>query len=202
MKNEKSLYQFRFLILILVMSSLSLGFLGDDKSGTKPSNSQSLYKPGAVTEEGGKKGDAYRLNINNLNIPFNRKGIIAAVNIPDPNPDISGAGGKFGGHIFLFSGGFFLSGYANGTLFANAVASASLVEDYVPGRAGTTGDPNAQLYVLKSSDPAFGTSWQDWKDAVALGADFYDGDGDGLYNPVDKGTLMVSGTRMKINRIY
>jgi hypothetical protein len=27
--------------------------------------------------------------------------------------------------IFLFSGGFFLSGYSNGTLFANAVASAS-----------------------------------------------------------------------------
>jgi hypothetical protein len=186
MKNKKSLYQFRFLILLLVVASFSLGFLGDDKSGTKPNSSQTLYKPGAVTEEGGKKGDAYRLNVNNLNIPFNRKGTIAAVNIPDPNPIINGAGGKFGGHVFLFSGGFMLSGYSNGTLFANAMASASLIENYTQGVAGSSGDPNAQLYVLKSSDAPFGTAWQDWKDAVTLGADFYDGDGDGVYNPVDK----------------
>ena len=187
MKNKKSLYQFRFLILLLVVASFSLGFLGDDKSGTKSNSSQTLYKPGAVTEEGGKKGDAYRLNVNNLNIPFNRKGTIAAVNIPDPNPSVSGAGGKFGGQVFLFSGGFMLSGYSNGTLFSNAMASASLIENYTQGTAGSSGDPNAQLYVLKSSDPPFGTAWQDWKDAVALGADFYDGDGDGVYNPVDKG---------------
>lgn len=186
MKNKKSLYQFRFLILLMIVASFSLGFLGDDKSGTKSNSSQTLYKPGAVTEEGGKKGDAYRLNVNNLNIPFNRKGIIAAVNIPDPNPSVSGAGGKFGGQIFLFSGGFMLSGYSNGTLFANAMASASLIENYTQGTVGSSGDPNAQLYVLKSSDAPFGTAWQDWNDAVTLGADFYDGDGDGMYNPVDK----------------
>ena len=154
-----------------------------------------MYKPGAVTEEGGKKGDAYRLNVNNLNIPFNRKGTIAAVNIPDPNPSVSGAGGKFGGQVFLFSGGFMLSGYSNGTLFSNAMASASLIENYTQGTAGSSGDPNAQLYVLKSSDPPFGTAWQDWKDAVALGADFYDGDGDGVYNPVDKNGNGVMGSR-------
>ena len=186
MKNKKSLYQFRFLILLLVVASFSLGFLGDDKKGTRSISSQTVYKPGAVTEEGGKKGDAYRLNVNNLNIPFNRKGTIAAVNIPDPNPIINGAGGKFGGHVFLFSGGFMLSGYSNGTLFANAMASASLIENYTQGVAGSSGDPNAQLYVLKSSDPPFGTAWQDWRDAVALGADFYDGDGDSVYNPIDK----------------
>ena len=169
----------------MIIAPLSLGFLGDDKSGTKPINSQTLYKLGATTDEGGKKGDAYRLNVNNINLPLNRKGIIAAVNIPDPNPIISGAGGKFAGQIFLFSGGFFLSGYSNGTLFSNAVASASLVEDYVPGLAGTTGDSRAQLYVVKTSDPAFGTAWQDWKDAVDLGADYYNGDGVDGYNPVD-----------------
>ncbi len=185
MNNKKSLYQYRFLLILLIIAPLSLGFLGDDKSGTKPINSQSLYKLGATTEEGGKKGDAYRLNVNNINLPLNRKGIIAAVNIPDPNPIISGAGGKFAGQIFLFSGGFFLSGYSNGTLFANAVASASLVEDYIPGLAGTTGDSRAQLYVVKTSDPAFGTAWQDWKDAVDLGADYYNGDGVDGYNPVD-----------------
>jgi hypothetical protein len=186
MKNKKSLYQLRFLIILLILAPLSLGFLGDDKTGTKPSNSQSLYKLGATTVEGGKKGDAYRLNINNINLPLNRKGIIAAVNIPDPVSTVAGAGGKFGGHIFLFSGGFFLSGYANGTLFSNAVASASLVEDYVPGLAGTNGDSRAQIYVVKVTDPPFGTAWQDWKDAVELGADYYNGDGTAGYDPVDK----------------
>ncbi|MFO7526447.1 MAG: T9SS type A sorting domain-containing protein, partial [Ignavibacteriaceae bacterium] len=34
--------------------------------------------------------------------------------------------------------------------------------------------------------PPFGKSWQDWKDAVKSGALFYDGDFDGVYNPVDK----------------
>jgi hypothetical protein len=47
--------------------------------------------------------------------------------------------------------------------------------------------PDAQMYVVKRDDPAFGQSWQDWKIAVdKFGADFYDGDGDGVYNPVDK----------------
>lgn len=186
MNIKNSLYRYRFLIILLIIAPLSLGFLGDDKNGTKPVHSQSLYKVTSPSDEGGKYGDAYRLNINNINMPMNSKGIIANVNIPDPNPIISGAGGKFGGHIFLFSGGFFLSGYANGTLFTNAVASASLIEDYIPGLAGTIGDSRAQLYVVKTSDPPFGQVWQDWKDAVDLGADFYDGDGDGIYNPVDK----------------
>ncbi len=127
-----------------------------------------------------KVGDAYALDINNIYLPINRKGVIADVNI-SPN----GSGGQFGGYTFLFSGGFFLSGYSNGQMWANGVASASLVEDYL---AGTTGDPNnpdAQLYKLRSDDQPFGQSWQDWTDAVNLGADFYDGDGDGVYNPVD-----------------
>ena len=38
---------------------------------------------------------------------------------------------------FLFSGGFFLSGYSNGEMWSNAVASASLVEDYLPGKIGS-----------------------------------------------------------------
>ena len=62
-----------------------------------------------------------------------------------------------------------------------------LVQDYVPGDVvdGQT-DPRAQLYVLKASDAPFSQSWIDWIDAVALGADYYDGDNDGTYNPTDK----------------
>ncbi len=48
-----------------------------------------------------------------------------------------GSGGKFDEGGFLFSGGFFLSGYSNGQMWSNAVASASLVEDYLPGKIGS-----------------------------------------------------------------
>lgn len=186
MKKKQRLYPFQSLIILLIFSIISMGFLGDNKNN-KNSGLQKTYKITSTTSEGGKKGDAYRLFINNINLPMNSKGIIAAVDIQDnPDPSISGPDGKFGKHTFLFSSGFYLSGFANGTLFANAVASASLTEDYVPGLAGTRGDSRAQIYVLKSSDPDFGTSWQDWIDAVDLGADFYDGDGDGFYTPSDK----------------
>jgi len=78
-----------------------------------------------------------------------------------------------------------LSGYSNGQLWANAVASASRVEDYLQGINGDPNNPNAQLYKIRNDDPPFGQSWQNWADAVTLGADFYDGDGDGVYNPID-----------------
>lgn len=128
-----------------------------------------------------KLGDIYALNINNIYMPLNRKGVLADVDVPP-----LGTGGQFGGHTFLFSGGFFLSGYSNGVLWANAVASATLVEDYLWGVVDGENDPNAVLYRVGNQDPAFGPSWLDWIDAVNLGADFYDGDGDGIYNPVDK----------------
>ena len=124
--------------------------------------------------------DAYALNINNIYMPLNRKGVLADVNVPP-----LGTGGQFGGHTFLFSGGFFLSGYSNGELWANAVASATLVEDYIQGEVGDPNNPNAKLYKIRSDDEPFGYSWEDWSDAVGLGADYYDGDGNGYYDPID-----------------
>ena len=47
-----------------------------------------------------KVGDAYGLDINKIYMPLNRKGVLAAVNVPP-----LGSGGQFGGHTFLFSGG-------------------------------------------------------------------------------------------------
>jgi hypothetical protein len=179
MKNKKLKNIFYVFLIIAGLVMISFGFMGDDKTGNKPYHP--LYKLNSINESG-KQGDAYRMNINNINLPFNRKGIIAAVDIGEGGP-----GGQFAGYVFLFSSGFFLSGNANGQPWANAVASASLVEDYVHGTvAGGQGDPNAVIYVIKSTDEPFGESWQDWIDAVNLGADFYDGDGDGVYNPVDR----------------
>ena len=132
-----------------------------------------------------KMGNSYRLYINNVNLPLDRRGILADVNIPDPNPLISGSGGKFAGDIFLFSGGFYLSGLHNNQVWANAVASSSLLQDYIQGVNNDPTNPNAVIYRVGKNDIPFSTSWQDWLDAVNLGADYYDGNGNGNYDPVD-----------------
>lgn len=131
-----------------------------------------------------KEGDSYRLHINNINLPINNRGIIADVDVPNPYPDGSPqAGGRVDGKVAIYSSGFFMSGYTNGNLWSNAVASASRIEDYLPGNFGGSGISN--MFVLKSDDPPFGDAWQEWAEAVEQGAYFYDGDGDGVYNPVD-----------------
>ncbi len=123
----------------------------------------------------------FRFFINNINLPMNNNGTLASVNIP---PD--GGGGRYLGNVVLFSGGFFLSGYNGDTLWANAQASSSLIENYLPGNVDSIqNDPHYRIYVVKESDQPFGGSWQEWSFAVDIGAEFYDGDNDGIYNPVD-----------------
>ena len=125
--------------------------------------------------------DAFRFNVNRLDIPINNRGVIANVDLVDIEE------GQIDGKGFLFSGGFLMGGKNGNLVWANGVASASRVEDYLPGTATIPDtDPRMKLYILKESDPPFGESWQDWKNAVDLGAYFYDGDKDGAYNPVDK----------------
>ena len=98
-----------------------------------------------------KMGDAYRFNINNLNIPINRVGTIADVNIP---PD--GTLGRFGNGTFLFSSGFFMSGLTNGNLWAFAQASASLIENMTAGTVESgPNDPDAVIYVVNGEDEPF-----------------------------------------------
>ncbi len=126
-------------------------------------------------------GSTTYIEVNNIYLPFNSRGVIADVNVPP-----LGSTGQFAGGTFLFSSGFWLSGYTADTLWANGVASASLVEDYIAGTVGMDpNDPLASIYKVSESDIPFGLSWQDWSDAVDLGADFYDGNNDGIYNPVD-----------------
>lgn len=180
MKNRKQMYYVKFITSIILVGILSLGFMEGDKRGNTQNNSNTLLK---LNTGSGKQGDAYRFKVNNLNVPINRIGTIADVNIA---PD--GTLGRFNGVGFLFSSGFMMSGLTNGSLWAFAQASASLIQNMVPGTVESgPNDPDAVMYVIKRDDPPFGQSWQDWKTAVdKFGADFYDGDGDGQYNPVDK----------------
>jgi hypothetical protein len=151
---------------------------------------------------------SYIMEVNKIILPVNNKGILADVEAMRSfrtkiqSIDVDGYVGKYFRDIqlnysihrgryeesgFLFSGGFFLSGYTNGELWANAMASASLIENYHPGRVNEDpADPRNLIYIVNSTDKQFGIRWRQWKDAVQLGADFYDGDNDGIYNPVDK----------------
>jgi hypothetical protein len=123
------------------------------------------------------------IDVNKFQLPINNSGILADVLIPPAT--IGGA--KLDNKIFLFSAGFYLSGFNNGNLWANGMASGSRVTDYLPGKVGSfSGDAKNIIYVVRSSDIDFGSSWQNWIFAVSQGADFYDGDHDGIYNPVDK----------------
>lgn len=129
-----------------------------------------------------KSGYSGLFNINNISVPFDYKGVIADVDPGNGN----GAGGFFDSHVFLFSSGFFLSGYSDNTLWGNGVLTASRIEDYQAGKVGTDPvDSLNQIYYLSKDDIPFGESWQKWNDAVSLGADFYDGNNDGIYYPID-----------------
>jgi hypothetical protein len=124
-------------------------------------------------------GERSRININNINLPFNSFGVIADVSAPPGE-----AGGEFENILFLWHSGFFLSGFTGDSLWTNGVLSP--IYDYQSGTIQIDpGDPRSALYKVRSDDPDFGQSWQDWDDAVDLGADFYDGNNDGIYDPVD-----------------
>ncbi|MBN8545611.1 MAG: hypothetical protein J0L60_05680 [Ignavibacteria bacterium] len=178
---NKKIYIKEFILLFILATGLvSFGFRGNDnggKGGGKGNNNSPSLKA----------GDSYRMFINNLNIPMNRSGVMGDVSIFDPETGGNTSGGRFAGTVFLFSGGFFLSGKTNGVLWTNAVASASRIQDYVPGTvAGGRNDSKAQIYVLRAAEGDFAPAWDEWRDAVKLGAYFYDGDGDGIYDPIDK----------------
>jgi len=97
-----------------------------------------------------------------------------------------GGGANYDGIGFLFSGGFMLSGYSNNFLWSNGAASASRIIDYQPGIVGSNpNDLKNKIYIVKRIDAPFSTSWQEWIDAVSLGAYFYDGNNDGIFTPVD-----------------
>ena len=88
-------YSYKLLLLFLGVAFIAFGFLGDDKNGVR--TPKPIYKI-TNTQESGKQGDAYALNVNNVWMPLNRKGIIADVNVP-PN----GSLGQYAGGGFLYS---------------------------------------------------------------------------------------------------
>jgi hypothetical protein len=124
--------------------------------------------------------DSVVIDVNRFKLPIKNNGVLG-ISIND-NED----GGKYDGQIVMFSGGFFMSGKTKDSLWANCQFFSDHFSDYLPGKVGSvTSDPKNVIYIVKSTDPPFGQSWQDWRIAVSQGAEFYDGDHAGVYNPVD-----------------
>ena len=95
-------------------------------------------------------------------------------------------GGTFDDITFLYSAGFLLSGKNGDSLWVNGQAGSINMSTYLPGNVDSVYyDPRYKLYTLTSGSEPFSDSWLQWKYAVQLGADYYDGNHDGSYNPVD-----------------
>ena len=157
---------------------------GDTLSGTIYITNQLLHTgvysiPVVIVPET-YNGDSVFIDVNRFKFASDNKGILgySAVN--------NIKGGMYDGLPILYSGGFYLSGVSNGNIWSNRIAPSDGALDYQAGPVGSDpADPHNILYVVKSTDIPFGKEWQDWKSAVAMGADFYDGNHDGIYNPVD-----------------
>lgn len=168
----KNYFQLSILFLVII-STIFFGFTGENEKKRFHLDKSYLY-------------ESYPLNINRIYLPFNNNGVFGDIITPQGN------GGKYDNIDFLFSGGFLMAGYIypgefKQQVWANGVITTYRIVDYQPGTIGMSpDDERAKIYILKSSDPHFSQSWQEWKKAVELGAEFYDGDNDGIYNPVDK----------------
>jgi hypothetical protein len=126
-------------------------------------------------------GKSYYLMTNSVSIPFNIDGTIA-FGLLDTLYE-----GRFNDKVFLFSGGFFLTGNNENFIWVNGVAAAARIHDYLPGPVGSNPeDYKNKIYHVRSHDSFGSAAWEDWRTAVSLGAEFYDGDGDEIYNPIDK----------------
>ncbi|NIS45475.1 MAG: hypothetical protein GWN00_09475, partial [Aliifodinibius sp.] len=86
--------------------------------------------------------------------------------------------------IFLFSGGLATTGFISGDFRASWMAPSSLIEEWQAGVWGMDPqDPLAKFYEVSADDGPGSPAYVEWADAVALGADFIDVNGDGLYDP-------------------
>lgn len=112
---------------------------------------------------------------------FENNGNIGSVNLPLELSQI-----RYDDIPIIYSAGFFLSGYSKNELWANGAASVHLIQDYLPGKVNTSeNNRKNKIYSVTISDKPFSKNWQEWKTAVEQGAYFYDGDKNGIYDPID-----------------
>jgi hypothetical protein len=157
--------------------SLNYDFLLQDADGNN-----GCFKGGFIQDPAFTYIPAFRLDANRLKLPFDNQGVLADVLLSVGDS----TGLLFDESSVLFSGGFLMSGLNQGEIWTNGVAPSFLILDYLPGPVGgIPGVINNSIYVVKASDAPFAASWINYQYAVDLGADFYDGNNNGVYDPVD-----------------
>ncbi len=170
-----SIYGGEFLVVFPEQSVHSLKVCATDISENVTSKTLSTIDTREILT------DEFALITNgNVQFKFDNKGVLA-----DFEPEGCGIfyRNTFDAENVMYSGGYVLTGYSNGELWANGIATTSRIVDYSSG--GVNENSPSKIYYVKSSDPPFSESWQNWAEAVNGGAKFYDGNGDGVYNPVD-----------------
>lgn len=158
-------------IFIVLSCLFSLTVIADQKKSLPAS------KPAII-------GDVARMNINHVDLPIENDGTTG----------IDGQAYYPNGSTlsFLYSGGIAASGYVNDELRVSWIYKSSLLLEWQPGSWGMEPeDPRAKLYSVNWYDLQGGAAYLEWADAVALGADFRDMNGDGKYDPnVDQPPLI------------
>ena len=127
--------------------------------------------------------EAVTVNRNNISMPIGNNGIINKIaNAESPYTYVN-----YNGKRIINNAGFYLSGYADDTLWVNGSAEIARSINYLPGLYNIVqSDTTNRIYKISIEDPPFGKKWKEWKNAVALGANYYDGDGNGYYDPIDQ----------------
>jgi len=112
---------------------------------------------------------------------FDNNGNIGGVGL---SPELSQV--RYNDIQVIYSAGFFLSGYSKNELWTNGVAAVVLIDDYLPGNVSSLeNNQKNKIYSITTSDKPFSKNWQEWKTAVEQGAYFYDGNNNGIYDPID-----------------
>ncbi|MCK6622068.1 MAG: T9SS type A sorting domain-containing protein [Calditrichaceae bacterium] len=129
-------------------------------------------------------GDTAIMKVNNVELPLNNNGSTG-----EDGQGYYPAGSNL---TFLFSGGMAATGYIDNDLRTAWMAPASLIEELQPGKWGMNpNDPSAEFYQVTLDDGPGSLAYLEWADAVSLGADFIDQNGDGMYDPfIDRPALM------------
>lgn len=163
----------KILVYILAFCFAAVPAFSEKKAGPRTLNKSSV------------RGDKTNMDVNNIDLPMENDG----------STGDDGRGYYPNGTTlsFLFQGGIATTGLVNGELRASWMAKASLIQEFQPGRwQQDANDANAKWYVVNSSDGFSSQAYQDWADAVALGADFQDLDSNGVYDPAKDRPDMIA----------
>ncbi len=156
--------RFKILTMCLITIFITMTTLANDARGKRGLRKSSIV------------GDVVKMDVNRIELPMQNDGSFGE--------DGLGVYPKGSGNVFLFQGGIAATAFVDGQLRASWMAKASLIQEYQPGKWGMDpDDPLAKFYIVNKSDGFGSQAYQDWADAVSLGADFQDLDGDGQYDP-------------------